>query len=288
MDFQEEAEPESYPFIMLESGVRSVLLDQKFAAGEDGALTRDLEGGVAVETGFVEFAHHLRDAYDAVAKGNRRHTAAEDFSALGLHFSGHVFPVNVLDFGAKFPDVSDGVTSAEPEVSGVEVKGKGRGVAGVEDAFGEGDLCAHRAVGFEQNFDPEILRKPQGLVEFFPDAENLFVRRERASEGRVRFTFRGDDMLHSDECGGADGLDDLARAKTPWRGGIEQVGVGAPATDLQAVRGKLASDVVRIRIEARNGREAEFHPERSSVAVVGDVRIFEPPGRDLSELDVEY
>ena len=45
---------------------------------------------------------------------------------------------------------------------------------------------------------------------------------------------------------------------------------------------------MRICIEARNGREAEFHPERSSVAVVGDVRIFEPPGCDLSELDVEY
>jgi len=73
------------------------------------------------ETDFVQFLNHVRDADDPVAEGDRGHAAAEDFSAFGLHSGRHVFPVHVFDFGAEFSDVGDGISAAEPKVSGVEV-----------------------------------------------------------------------------------------------------------------------------------------------------------------------
>jgi hypothetical protein len=72
-------------------------------------------------------------------------------------------------------------------------------------------------------------------------------------------------MAHPDGRRGFHGLDDLRGAVTPWGARVEKVGVRAPGRYMQAVLGKKPGDVMRVRIQTREGGETEVNTQTGPI-----------------------
>ncbi len=121
-------------------------------------------------------------------------------------------------------------------------------------------------------------------MEFLADAEKTLLVAEMVAEVRLRITLGGDDLLDAQEMRELDRLDDLHRAVTVRRGGIQQIRVGADTGEREAELADHVEDRRGMRVQAERGGEAVFGAERGTVVVVGEIRVVEAESADEFEL----
>lgn len=177
------------------------------------------------------------------------------------------------------------IAAAEPRIAGVEVDADGFLMTErVEDATHAVHGVGENAVGFYQQLDAQGLRPADRFVEFLADAEQALIVAEMVAEFRLRVALGGDDLVDAEEVGELDRLDDLRRAVTVGRGGIQQIGVGADAGERELELVDHVENRGRMGIEAERGGKSVFGAEGGAVVIVCEVRVVEAEFADEFEL----